>query len=240
MIFTIGVDVGQRNTSEYTAIALVERWVNVADLGWVSYWQNETARALWDFYDPTFDWGGSKYPHRAADQRAPHAALRYLNRFSIQQSYLELSRHINELRMHLPPEAPVEIVFHEGSVGRETVRLIMSDIKKVPAFSIVITDGTAVSRPLADRFFVPRGTLLHGLNALFDAAPPRLHLDPGAVTRYGRQLESALHATPLRTPTGNDVIVGREREADDLVFATAIACWRNLRPLRRKARSRAY
>lgn len=245
MNFVIGVDIGRRGRQEYTAIALVEQWINMKRDGWLSYWQADAqTRARWyeRGYETHFDWNtktyrsvGPKYIYRGSQSR-PHVNVRYLDRFVIETNYIELSKRLASLREHLHsivPKADVHLIMHEGLVGKQTVDMVLDNIDtqtlgRAPFASVqnvLISDGLAETF-VGGRKIIPRSTLLSGLNALLDDDPLRLHFDENtAASKVARQLVREMQSVQLRAPAANDEIVGRERDTDDLVFATALACW---------------
>lgn len=219
--YYVGLDLGQKQ--DYTALAVLEEglWVpdeetraalNLPAVGWLSPAavtpnQREQVRSLNYLYG------------RPAQ---PPLKLRHLERFALGTAYPAIVRRVTTM-MHTPPlRGDAVLVVDATGVGAPVVdefRLVLEGFVEV-----TITAGTAVSADDDFRYRVPKRDLVSATRTLLDAG--RLQIDrgmPDADTLVQELLNFKMTIDPR---TAHDSYAAwREGQHDDLVLATALACW---------------
>ncbi len=128
----------------------------------------------------------------------------------------------------LPDHERLKIVVDRTGVGRPVVDLMRE--KQLPIIPVTITTGTSVTGGTLAGYNVPKRDLVSNLAILLQA--DRLKISnalPGAA-----QLVEELQNFKMKiTLAGNETYEAwRESDHDDLVLATAMACWYGERKLR--------
>jgi hypothetical protein len=195
--FTVGVDVGQRN--DWTAIAIIERVHNVP---------------AWSPRDP---------PQNIGPQ-SPTAQLhvRALERIPLGTPYPAIVQRVSWLVSQLELAEP-QLVVDATGVGRPVVDLFRQGHHKIVGVTITGGDATSNERVRGgEDWRVPKRDLVSALAVLLDAG----RLKIANALPHARTLVDELLAFQTRiTPSANDTYGARVGAHDDLVLATALACW---------------
>ncbi len=154
--------------------------------------------------------------------------ISHLERPSLGTPYPAIIERLKELIAGLPDHERLKIVVDRTGVGRPVVDLMRE--KQLPIIPVTITTGTSVTGGALVGYNVPKRELVSNLAILLQA--DRLKISnalPGAA-----QLVEELQKFKMKiTLAGNETYEAwRESDHDDLVIATAMACWYGERKLR--------
>ncbi len=154
--------------------------------------------------------------------------ISHLERPSLGTPYPAIIGKLKELIAGLPDYERLKIVVDRTGVGRPVVDLMREN--QLPIIPVTITTGTSVTGGALVGYNVPKRDLVSNLAILLQA--DRLKISnalPGAA-----QLVKELQSFKMKiTLAGNETYEAwRESDHDDLVIATAMACWYGERKLR--------
>ncbi len=155
-------------------------------------------------------------------------ALPYLERPPLGTPYPAIIGRLKELIARLPDYERLKIVVDRTGVGRPVVDLMRKE--KLSVIPVTITAGGSVTGSVFGGYNVPKRELVSNLAIILQAG--RLKISnalPGAA-----QLVEELQNFKMKiTLAGNETYEAwRESDHDDLVIATAMACWYGERKLR--------
>ncbi len=154
-----------------------------------------------------------------------HFTVRHLERLPLGTSYPEQVRHIKALYDRLKDDGhKLNLVVDGTGVGRAVVDMLTQ--ARLPVTAITITGGDAVTREGRD-FRVPKRDLVSVVQVLLqtsrlkiDATLPEASILTSELQGFKYSITAAGHDR-----YGNDVAAWREAAHDDMVLATAVACW---------------
>lgn len=217
--YYVGLDLGQSNDS--SALAIVENplWFNEEDaerlntpIGWVSpsrltHYQREQGISL-------------NYHHGVPG--IPILALRHLQRWPLKTSYPSIVEDVAHL-LNSPPLHPgrTALIVDSTGVGRPVVDLLRQ--AGTHPIAVTITAGNTVTRESPSAYGVPKRDLVSTMAVLLEQqrlqiaeALPEASILTAELQNFRRTI----------TKAGNDQFQAwRESQHDDLVLATALACW---------------
>ena len=143
--------------------------------------------------------------------------LRYLQRVPLGTPYPEVSARIVALVQAL--SAPTDLVVDATGVGRPVLDLLRD--AGLDPVAVSITGGRAITFD-GDIWKVPKRNLVRALVTAFEAGRLKVARGlqgAGALKRELRAFKRCI------SPRGHDTYEGRAGAHDDLVIATALACW---------------
>ncbi len=147
--------------------------------------------------------------------------LRHLERYALGTDYRDVVARV-ALMMHSPKLGSSELIVDATGVGVAVVERIREE--GLPFKAITITAGQSVTQSGPDSYHVPKKTLIAALEVPFRGGKLQvasgLELWPalkGEMLNFRRKINSKTAHTSYehRRPTDHD----------DLVLATALACW---------------
>ena len=218
--YYLGLDLGQ--AQDYTAISVIEEPVWIPD--------EETAFRL---VAPRHGWvsPAELVPAQLAQARdveyyagrpeRPVLALRHLERLPLGTPYPAVVQRVVHL-MQTPPlagRAPMLLVDHTG-VGRPVSDLLRQH--KLPLVAITITGGTAITQDGAD-LGVPKRDLISTMAVLLEGR--RLQIAESLPEAAALTKELQVFQRRVSRAGNDQYAAWREGTHDDLVLATALACW---------------
>jgi len=204
--FYVGLDLGQ--SADYTALAVVEDGIRANPAG-----------------------GTEKYLH-----------LRHLERYPLRTLYPDIAESVTSLMRdeHLSPneynplrrryarKAP-ELIVDQTGVGPAVTDILT---KKGLSFkAITITGGDKVHRTRGGHYRVPKRDLVSALEVAFHTGELKVAEDMKLWLKLRGELLSFRRKIDLRT-AHDSYEQWRDTDHDDLVLATALACWWVRRPPR--------
>lgn len=210
MSFIIGLDLGQ--TTDYTAITVLEK------LG------EDTGEKKTGWPSPLVN-GVPLQPPIEHPVYRKHYHVRHLERLPLGTSYPAQVARVKVLFDSLVRgEKKPNLVVDQTGVGRPVIDTLRDT--KLPVKAVTITGGDTVSRDGND-YRVPKRDLVSTVQVLLQS--DRLKIAKGLAE--AQTLISELLAFKVTINTrghdsyGNDVGLWRENAHDDMVLATALACW---------------
>ncbi len=154
-----------------------------------------------------------------------HFTARHLERIPLGTAYPEQVRHIKALYDRLKDDGhKLNLVVDGTGVGRAVVDMLTQ--ARLPVTAITITGGDAVTREGRD-FRVPKRDLASVTQVLLQMGRLKIDktlLEASVLIAELQAFKYAITASG-HTRFGNDVASWREAAHDDLVLATAVACW---------------
>jgi hypothetical protein len=158
--------------------------------------------------------------HEEADKRQLH--IRHLHRFPLGVSYPAMVEELTAMAQRSPLDK-AEIVVDATGVGKPVVDMFRCGPLSGRIVPVLITAGHEVTKAEDGTWHLPKKELVGVLQVLFGAQ--RLHVAPGL--KHGEALKKELLAFKAKpTAAGSTTFEAwRERDHDDLVLATALACW---------------
>ena len=208
--YYLGLDLGQ--SADYTALALIEQPV------WVSGRWTSPATMNGPHYDLV----------RASSDRArppnPPLSLRHLERFDLGTRYTTIVERVKELG-NAPPlsELPAVLLVDKTGVGAAVLDAFEHSGMRPTA--ITIHGGSNVSYdPQRRGYRVPKRDLVSAVQVLLQNGRLKIAASlPEAATLKRELLNFRVNVSPA---TAHDSYEHwREGDHDDLVLATAMACW---------------
>jgi hypothetical protein len=169
--------------------------------------QDFSALAVVEREEPRFQWMPA-----ASDLR-----VRHLERMELGTPYTQVVKRVCDVMQH-PKMAQSRLVVDATGVGAPVVDLLRSAGLGVSLTTVTITGGER-AHGQGERWCVPRGDLLAGLEVLLEAGDLKISRRLREAERLVRELESMRCSQK-----------GGGGEHDDLVFAVALAVWRARRP----------
>lgn len=161
---------------------------------------------------------GATYEARRDEVRV----VRFLQRMKLGTPYPDVASRILEVLEKLSADE-CELVVDATGVGRPIVDYLrLSDRLKVSMTAVMITGGDK-TRTDGGYTYVPKRDLVAGLVMAFQRGRVRIAerlAEAGALTNELVNFRVKVSAA------GHDSYGARESEHDDLVLATALACWR--------------
>ncbi len=197
--YFVGVDLGQRQ--DYTAVAVVERSVEVLERDYVTWgWKT----AVW--YD-----------------------VRHLERIALGTAYTQVAERVRELARELARPSWMNfdprcaLVVDATGVGAPVVELIRKPGLNCEVTAVTITGGDRETRD-GGVVRVPKRDLVVGLQVLLEGGGVRI----AEGLKDGPVLLKELAEMRVEVSEGGREQYGAWRQGshDDLVLALALACWR--------------
>lgn len=153
-------------------------------------------------------------------------AIRHLQRFPLATSYPHICEYVGGLLEREPLARHTDLVVDATGCGRPVVDLLRRyGLGPVP---VTITGGTAATRDDQGGWTVPKVDLVQTLAVLLQQGRLKCASVPGAEVLQAELLNFRVKVNPS---TGHESFAAgsagawREGEHDDLVLATALACW---------------
>ena len=165
--------------------------------------QDFSALAVVEREEPRFAW--MTPPRR-------ELSVRHLERMELGTPYPLVVKRVCEVMLHPKMQGQSRLVVDATGVGAPVVDLLRSAGMGVSLTTVTITSGER-AHGQGERWHVPRGDLLAGLEVLLEAGELKICRRLREAERLVRELES------MRLGQGGG-------EHDDLVFAVALAVWR--------------
>jgi hypothetical protein len=149
--------------------------------------------------------------------------VRYLERMPLGTSYLDVAAHVARLTRDIRMTNPCELVVDATGVGAPVVDVLRRAKTGCSLYPVTITAGEH-EQCTAEGYRVPKRDLVVGLELLLEAGA--LEISRGLET--GEELLAELRAMRVSVSAkGHERFeASRNGEHDDLVLATALACWR--------------
>lgn len=227
--YYVGLDLGQAR--DYTAISVVEEPVWV-DPSWVNKWPAEWGEQR---HEPT-GWVSPARMHPSEIQHATDRAIgrgrppnpplyvRHLERFELGTRYPDVVERVRELSSQPPiKHCRATLLVDKTGVGASV--LDSFDHAGIGATAITIHGGSEVSRdPQRTGFRVPKKDLVSTVQVLLQSG--RLKIAdalPEAATLKAELLNFRAKINPETAHASFEH--WRDGDHDDLVLATAMACW---------------
>ncbi len=221
--FIMGVDLGQ--AQDYTAVVVLEREAR------------ETGETRREHRPSTRIWtDGRLTAGRATDYldvpvTKNYFTARHLERLPLGTPYPEQVRHIKSLYERLrDTNQGVRLAVDATGVGRPVVDMLTQ--ARLPVTAISITGGDTVTREGRD-YRVPKRDLVGVVQVLLqtgrlkiDATLPEASILTAELQGFKYSITASGHDR-----YGNDVSAWREAAHDDMVLATAVACWYGEHPV---------
>ena len=147
--------------------------------------------------------------------------LPHLERPPLGTSYPAIIERLIDLIARLPAHQRLSILVDRTGCGRPVVDLMRRE--KLRVIPITITFGGSVSGSMFSSYNVPKRDLVSNLAILLQSG----RLKIAKVLPEASELVDELQNFKMKiTPAGNDTYEAwRESDHDDLVLASAIACW---------------
>lgn len=215
--FVVGVDLGQ--ASDPTAIAILEHVKGVLDEG--SDYERHTGL-------PT------------KQTKVERIDVRHLQRLPLGLSYPVQVQHVSDL-LARPPlcgnenQIRAELVIDQTGVGA-AVGDIFADAGLKP-IRVSITGGSEVTCVGADRWHVAKTILISTVDAMLHRGVLRF---AAGLSEAGAMRDELQNFRRKLSDAGRATYAARTGAHDDLVLATAIACWSLARPIQEQASSAIY
>jgi hypothetical protein len=231
--YYIGLDLGQ--SSDYTALALLEEpvWINEAETDW-SYFN-----VFWPEHVEVGGWVspselGPRYAHNALTVNLnygrpahPPLYLRHLERYELGTKYDEIIKHVRKLLLREPLRRRLRhtaLLVDKTGVGAAVVDHFWA--AGVQPLSVTIHGGAKVmpEPPEVHGFRVPKRDLVSAVQVLLQNG--RLKVAEGLELAPVLKKELLNFRVKIDPKTAHDSYEHwREGDHDDLVLATALACW---------------
>ena len=148
--------------------------------------------------------------------------LRFLERIPLGTSYPDVVSRVSNVIRHLHLDGICDLVVDATGVGRPVVDLLQSRGLPCSLRPVIVTGGNAES--YSNGFdHVPKKNLI----TEFQIALQQKSLQIAGGLQFGPALIAEMAEMRVKvTPSGHEQFgAWREGEHDDLVFATALACW---------------
>jgi hypothetical protein len=214
--FIMGVDLGQ--AQDYTAVVVLEREARAT---------GEIKERL--HHGTRITYGDGRVLGGDWTEKTPvtvnYFTARYLERLPLGTPYPEQVRQIKNLYERLRDDGKdVSLAVDATGVGRPVVDMLTQ--ARLPVTAISITAGDTVTREGRD-YRVPKRDLASVVQVLLqtsrlkiDATLPEASILTAELEGFKYNITASGHDR-----YGNDVAAWREAAHDDLVLATAVACW---------------
>ncbi len=216
--FFVGLDLGQAR--DFSAIAVAEM-VGVGTGEWDEVVVNSSevmACVRGDEYTP-------KPRMQRVQRTVPRFDIGHLERLPLGTTYPAVGQHTRELLNRLvtmQPTPNVALALDFTGVGRPVADMFLAAGLPCAAYPITITGGDAVSQD-GNEYRVPKRDLAGVIQVLLHAG--RLKI-AAALPRAGTLTEEMKNFRVKISDKGHDSYgAWREGEHDDLILATALACW---------------
>lgn len=151
--------------------------------------------------------------------------IRYIKRWQLNTLYTQIIPDVSELVERPPMAWPLLAVDYTGP-GSSVVEFLRAAQPKARIHPVQITAGSAVTMQ-DGHWHVAKSVLVSTMQVLIQTERLK-YADAGeGLGRLGDTLKKELHNFKRKvTPAGNESFEAwREKEHDDIVLATAIACW---------------
>jgi hypothetical protein len=209
--YAVGLDLGQAN--DPTAVTILEKVTGVLDSG--SDWERHCGLSA-----------GLQTP----DERI---YLVHLERLPLRLSYVTVADRVGEIMAREPlcrgeNQKPAELVIDQTGPGASVGDIFVD--RGLRPIRITITGGTEATCVGQDRWNVSKTLLVSKLDAALHTKLLRFadDLEGHEVDALVEELENFKRTRSEKT--GNPRYGAREGKHDDLLLATAIACWWITRP----------
>jgi hypothetical protein len=169
-----------------------------------------SALAVVEREEPKFEWVA-----------APRElSVRHLERMDLGSPYPRIVKRVCDVMRHPKMEHRSRLVVDATGVGAPVVDLLQSAGLGVSLTTVTITGGER-AHGQGERWHVPRGDLLAGLEVLLEAGELKISRRLREAERLVKELEAMQLGSQnqSRNKSGGG-------EHDDLVFAVALAVWR--------------
>ena len=158
-------------------------------------------------------------PERAGKWKRHHA-LRYLTRWRLGTSYVDIAGDVAKLLAQLPDAV---LVADKTGVGAACVDLFRAKGLGARLVPVLITGGHQTLRDGAEHH-VPKKELVSAVQATLQTR--RLKVAPALAEAALLRRELELFRVKVKALTGNETFEAwRERDHDDLVLSVALAVW---------------
>lgn len=194
--YFLGLDLGQ--AQDYTALCVAE------------------ARTLWN-------WGNHRPGHgRAKVYDAPSYHVRHLERLQLGTRYTSGVRRVADVLGKLPGSAETALVVDATGVGLAVVDMFAE--AGLRPIAVTITGGHETNRTSWNRYSVPKVSLIGVLQRLLGEGRLKVASELAeAATLVGELQTFKVKITPSARQATYEH--WRDSDHDDLVLATALACW---------------
>jgi hypothetical protein len=156
----------------------------------------------------------------------PHYLLGHLQRWALRTSYPQIVRDVVEMVQRPPLSRPTLLVDATG-VGMPIVEMLREAKPNAWIHAILITAGHEVKRGERGLWSVPKKELVSSIQAPLQSKRLRIADVPEQKTLVKELLNFKVKVSV----SGNESFEAwREKDHDDLVLATALACWWCERP----------
>ncbi len=185
-------------TRDHTAIAVVERTdIRLPERDWVT----------WEFVHET------------------RSYLRHLDRVELGTSYPDVVRIVCDLIADVERYGQCTLVVDATGVGAPVVDLLREAGLRRPLVAVTITGADEVTRASNGDWRVPKRDLVTGLQLMFQKDELRI----ASGLRAGDVLVTELREMRVKVSVSGheNFEAWRSGSHDDLVLATALACWRS-------------
>jgi len=181
-----------------------------------------SALVLLERVDTRGAWDPLYHCYRA--QQTLHARL--IHRFPLRTPYPDIASRVRDALWRPEVRGKANLVVDATGVGAPVVDLLRQQQTEASITPVIITSGDAETRP-GSSYGVPKKDLVGAVALMMQnrglAIPRR--------SRYAGTLINEMHDFRIRFHPGGHTTYGawRERDHDDLVLATALACWKAYR-----------
>lgn len=214
MSFIIGVDLGQ--AQDYTALVVLEREARATGETESIY---RPATRIW--HDGRLE-AGRRSDYLTVPVTKNYFAARHLERLPLGTSYPAQVERVKAVFCAVKGDK--QLVVDQTGVGRPVIDMLKA--ARLPVRAVTITGGDTVSRD-GNGYRVPKRDLVSTVQVLLQSdrlkiakALPEAQTLVDELVAFKVTIGSSGHDR-----YGNDVGAWRENAHDDLVLATALACW---------------
>jgi hypothetical protein len=210
--YFLGLDLGQ--SADYTALAVIEKSVWASPVGWVSP----------SDFDPDYLRQLIKNERQNGRPPNPPLAVRHLERFELGTKYTRIAERLREL-IRTPPllDKPAVLLVDKTGVGAGVLDHL--EYTGLRPTAITIHGGSEVTYDLERRGYrTPKRDLVSAVQVALQNSRLKVAASlPEAETLRRELLNFRVKIDPR---TAHDSYEHwREGDHDDLVLATAMACW---------------
>jgi hypothetical protein len=177
-----------------------------------------TAMAVLERAEARGAWDAAWYAYR----KEVTLQLRYLERAPLGTKYTEVAARVRAVARRAEVAGRCALVADATGVGRPVMDLLRTEDLGCRLIPVTLTGGDSES--LVDGYYrAPKRDVITGLQALLDTGALRI----ASRLEHGATLARELMEMQVKlTPAGREQYgAWRENQHDDLVLATALACW---------------
>jgi len=159
-------------------------------------------------------------------------SVKHLHRFPPGTKYLDMSEHILEVKRQivieeekLSPTVAVQtyLVVDQTAVGPAIVEIIEQEVKRIPVTKVVIRGQDESD---ADSLYqIPKRNLIGLIRVFLEKERLQIAQDLDQTSTLVQELMKYQERPTSAASLSIDA--WREQPADDLIFATALACWKS-------------